>query len=146
MFRSFFIAGFEGTTTTNLQHQWIDQVAATQHDEQADADYGRLRDVGLLAAREAIRWPLVDQGRQLDFSSVQPFVDASRRHGIEVIWDLFHYGYPRDLDPFTDEFVARFARYCRGAARFIGDQVDGPWYFTPVNEPSFLAWAGGDGT
>jgi beta-glucosidase/6-phospho-beta-glucosidase/beta-galactosidase len=144
MFRSFFIAGFEGTTTTNVQHQWIDQVAATQHDEHADDDYRRLREVGLRAAREAIRWPVVDQRGQLDFSSARPFVEASRRHGIEVIWDLFHYGYPRDLHPFTDEFIKRFEGYCHAAARFISDNSDGPYYFTPVNEPSFFAWAGGE--
>ena len=119
MFRSFFFAGFEGTTTSNLHHQWIDQIAATQHDRQADADYRRLREVGLHAARESIRWPLVDQRGRHDFSSARPFIEASRRHGIEVIWDLFHYGYPRDLDPFSEEFVARFAAYCQGAARFI---------------------------
>ena len=144
MFRSFYFAGFEGSTTTNVQHQWIDQIAATQHDEQADDDYRRLREVGLCAAREAIRWPLVDQGGRLDFSSARPFVEASRRHEIEVIWDLFHYGYPPDLDPFKDEFIKRFAAYCEAAARFIASQLDGPYYFTPVNEPSFFAWAGGE--
>ncbi len=144
MFRSFFFSGFEGTTTSNQQHQWIDQVTATQHDSEVDGDYRRLRETGLLASREAIRWPVVDQGGQLDFSSVQPFVDASQRHGIEVIWDLFHYGYPRDLDPFTEEFVTRFANYCRTAAQFIRARHGGPHYFTPVNEPSFFAWAGGE--
>jgi beta-glucosidase/6-phospho-beta-glucosidase/beta-galactosidase len=144
MFRSFFFAGFEGTTTSNLQHQWIDQISATQHDEHADADYRRLREVGLCAARESIRWPLVDQGGRLDFSSARRFVEASRHHGVEVIWDLFHYGYPRDLDPFSEEFVKRFAAYCNAAARFIATELDGPYYFTPVNEPSFFAWAGGE--
>lgn len=144
MFRSFFFAGFEGTTTSNLQHQWIDHVAATQHDRHADGDYRRLRDVGLHAARETIRWSLVDVRGQYDFSSAVPFVEASRRHGIQVIWDLFHYGYPPDLDPFSEEFITRFADYCYAAARFISERLDGPHYFTPVNEPSFFAWAGGE--
>jgi beta-glucosidase/6-phospho-beta-glucosidase/beta-galactosidase len=144
MFRSFFFAGFEGTTTSNLHHQWIDQIAATQHDEEADGDFRRLREVGLHAARESIRWPLVDQRGKYDFSSARPFVEASQRHGIEVIWDLFHYGYPPDLDPFREDFVTRFASYCTAAARFISANLDGPYYFTPVNEPSFFAWAGGE--
>jgi beta-glucosidase/6-phospho-beta-glucosidase/beta-galactosidase len=144
MFRSFLFAGFEGTTAFNLQHQWIDQVVATQHDIFVDADYRLLREHGLLASREAIRWPVVDCEGKHDFSSVQPFVDASQRHGIEVIWDLFHYGYPSDLDPFTEAFVMRFARYCRAAARFVADRHAGPYYFTPVNEPSFFAWAGAE--
>ncbi len=144
MFRSFFFAGFEGTTGYNRRRQWIDQVAATGHDRHADADYRRLREVGIFAAREAIRWPLVDRGGAYDFSSVQPFVEASRRHGIDVIWDLFHYGYPRDLDIFSEGFAARFAAYCAAAAHFICARQEGTCYFTPVNEPSYLAWAGGE--
>jgi hypothetical protein len=144
LFPSFFFAGFEGSMARNIHREWIDQIAATEHDGQVAGDYRRLRESGLCAAREAIRWPLVDRRGRYDFSSVQPFLDASRRHRIEVIWDLFHYGYPDDLDPFADEFVTRFADYCHAAARFIHANQDGTCYFTPVNEPSFLAWAGGE--
>ena len=144
MFRSFFFAGFEGTATFNRHGRWIDEVTATEHDREADADYRRLRETGLLAAREAIRWPLVDRGGKYDFSTVRPFLAASRRHGIEVIWDLFHYGYPAELSPFGDEFVRRFEDYCHAVARFVRAHQDGVCYFTPVNEPSFLAWAGGE--
>jgi beta-glucosidase/6-phospho-beta-glucosidase/beta-galactosidase len=75
---------------------------------------------------------------------VRPFIDAAQRHEIDVIWDLFHYGYPEDLDPFGDEFVKRFAEYCYGAAKFIAANQEGPHHFTPVNEPSFFAWAGAE--
>lgn len=145
MFRSFFLAGFECATGYNRHGDWIDQVAATGHDLHVDEDYRRLREVGIFAAREAIRWPLVDQGRgRYDFSSVAPFIRASRENGIEVIWDLFHYGYPDDLDLFSDAFPRRFADYCYAAARTIAARTDGTCYFTPVNEPSFFAYAGGE--
>ena len=144
MFRSFFFGGFEGTATINASGQWIDQIAATQHDRFADADYRRLRQVGLHAARESIRWPLVDHSGRYDFRTVLPFIRASSRHAIEVIWDLFHYGYPQGRDPFSEEFVRRFADYCHATARFISANLEGPYYFTPVNEPSFFAWAGGE--
>lgn len=144
MFNSFFFAGFEGTATFNAHHQWIDQIVATEHDRHADLDYRLLRENGLRAARETVRWPLVDRRGKYDFSSVRPFLEASQRHQIEVIWDLFHYGYPKDLDPFSEEFVRRFADYCYAAARFIYAHQDATCYFTPVNEPSFLAWAGGE--
>lgn len=143
MFRSFFLAGFECATGYNARGEWIDQVAATRHDQHADADYRMLRDVGIFATREAIRWPIVDRGGRYDFSSVKPFLRASRRYGIDVIWDLFHYGYPAELDPFSDNFVARFADYCQAAANHICENHPGPCYFTPVNEPSFFSWAGG---
>ncbi|HWL16655.1 MAG TPA: glycoside hydrolase [Opitutus sp.] len=144
MFRSFFLAGFEGATGYNRQGEWIDQIAATHHDRHAGEDYRRLADVGIYAAREAIRWPLVDRGGKFDFSSVHPFVTASRLHAVDVIWDLFHYGYPRRLDIFSDAFVLRFADYCHEAARFISAETAGTCYFTPVNEPSFFAWAAGE--
>ena len=144
MFRSFFMAGFECATGYNMHGEWIDQIAATEHDLHADADYERLADVGIRAVREAIRWPLVDRAGGYDFSSAEPFVEAALRHRFDVIWDLFHYGYPDELDPFSDEFAARFADYCRAAARFVVERMPGQCYFTPMNEPSFFAWAGGD--
>ncbi len=143
MFKSFFFAGFECATGYNAYGEWIDQIAATHHDKHADEDYRRLSEVGIYAAREAIRWPLVDQHGSYDFSSVLPFLAASRRHGVDVIWDLFHYGYPEDLDPFSEEFVTRFAKYCHAAAKFVSAYTEGVCCFTPVNEPSYLAWAAG---
>jgi hypothetical protein len=144
VFRSFFLAGFEGTTGTNKHGEWIDQVAATQHDRFAHEDYARLREVGIRAAREAVRWPLVDRGGRYDWSSVDPFVAAARAHEIDVIWDLFHFGYPADVDLFSDAFPRRFADYCFAAARHLSRDAAGPSWFTPVNEPSYLAWAGGE--
>ncbi|MGH6875167.1 MAG: glycoside hydrolase, partial [Aestuariivirgaceae bacterium] len=98
MFRSFFLAGFEGSTGYNRHGQWFDQVVATGHDQTVDQDYQNLAAFGIQGARETIRWPLVDLGHgRYDFSSVVPFAEAARRHEVEVIWDLFHYGYPQDI-------------------------------------------------
>lgn len=145
MFGSFFLAGFEGSTGYNRHGQWIDQVAATGHEARVDGDYADIAAAGLRAAREAVRWPLVDCGRgRYDFASIDPFLAAARRHGVEVIWDLFHYGYPRDLDPLGREFPERFADYCHAVARHIDVRSEGTCYFTPVNEPSFFAFAGGE--
>ena len=144
MLRSFFFAGFECATGYNAGGEWIDQIAATQHDKYVDEDYRRLREVGIQTAREGIRWPYVDFRGHLDFSSVIPFVKAASKHQMEIIWDLFHYGYPEDLDPFGEEFRKRFAAYCYAAAKFLLVHHEGPYYFTPVNEPSYISWAAGD--
>jgi hypothetical protein len=144
MFRSFYLAGFECATGYNVHGEWIDQVAATQHDHHVEDDYERLAEVDIHAVREAIRWPLVDHGGRYDFSSVLPFVNAALRHQFDVIWDLFHYGYPDDLDPFSSEFVERFGAYCRAAARFVCEHMPGPYFFTPINEPSYFSWAAGE--
>lgn len=144
MFRSFYLAGFECATGYNMHGEWIDQIAATEHDLHVDADYERLAQVGIHAVREAIRWPLVDHRGRYDFSSAEPSARAARHHGFDVIWDLFHYGYPQDLDPFDDTFVARFTEYCRAVARFVARHTEGVCYFTPINEPSYFAWAAGE--
>ena len=44
-------------------------------------------------------------------------LEAARDEGVQVIWDLCHYGWPDDLDIFSPQFVERFARFCaRGGA------------------------------
>jgi len=144
MFRSFFFAGFECATGYNALREWIDQIAATHHDKHADEDYRRLHDIGIYATREAVRWPLVDCRGKYDFSSVRPFLEASEKYGIDVIWDLFHYGFPRDIDIFSDEFTKRFADYCHAAAKYLSRHHHGACYITPVNEPSFFSWAAGE--
>jgi hypothetical protein len=144
MFRSFYLAGFECATGYNMHGEWIDQIAATEHDVHCDADYARLAEVGIHAVREAIRWPLVDRRGRYDFASVEPFIDAAQRHEFDVIWDLFHYGYPDDIDLFSAEFPQRFAAYCHAAGTFIRRRMDGACYFTPINEPSYFAWAAGE--
>jgi hypothetical protein len=145
MFRSFFLAGFEGSTGYNKHGEWFDQIAATGHDKTVEEDYRELAALGLHAVRETVRWPLVDLGGgRFDLSTVEPFVAAAERHRIEVIWDLFHYGYPRDLDILDESFAWRFAEYCYAMAKFISRRTDGVCWFTPVNEPSFMSFAAGE--
>lgn len=141
MFSSFFLAGFECATGFNSRGEWIDQIAATRHDAQIDEDYRLLRQVGIRAAREGVRWPIVQRGAQYDFSSLDLVLKAARKHGIEIIYDLFHFGYPPALDIFSREFGERFADYCRAVALRVFRESDGPYCFTPVNEPSYFAWA-----
>jgi beta-glucosidase/6-phospho-beta-glucosidase/beta-galactosidase len=144
MFQSYYMAGFECATGYNARREWIDQVVATQHDELVALDYQLLSSAGILTAREAMRWPLIDRGGRYDFASVAPFVRAAEQHGIELLWDLFHYGYPADVDLFGDEFPDRFADYCRAAALYASRYLPGPYYFTPVNEASYFSWAGAE--
>ena len=83
MFRSFFLAGFEGSTGYNRHGQWFDQVVATGHDKTVEQDYRDLAALGIRAARESVRWPLVDlRPWPYDFSSRRPFVarGAAHRH------------------------------------------------------------------
>jgi hypothetical protein len=143
-FASFWQAGFESASHRNERGVRVDMLAATQHVEQAEEDYARLRSLGIRVAREGVRWHLVDQGGAFDFSSLAPLVAAAKRQGIQVIWTLCHYGWPDDLDVFSPAFIDRFAAYCAATARFIARySADIPFY-SPINEISFLAFSAGE--
>lgn len=144
MFKSFFLGGFECTTGYNREGNWIDLIEDTWHIQHADEDYQRLKKVGIHATRDAIRWPLVDLGNgKYDFSHVEPLVKAARKNDIDVVWDLFHYGYPYGVDLLSEEFIERFADYCAACARYLRSRFDSTLWFTPVNEPSYFSWAAG---
>jgi hypothetical protein len=66
---------------------------------------------------------------------------AAREEQVQVVWDLFHYGWPDDLDFFSPEFVRRFARFAGEAARIHREHTDETAIYSPVNEISFFAWA-----
>jgi len=120
-------------------------VAATGHDRYAAADYARLKARGILTVREGLRWHLIEAtpGRY-DFSSVLPVLRAASDAGVQVIWDLFHYGVPDDLDIFGPYFVSRFARMAHAFAGLLAGETDETPWVAPVNEISFISWAGGE--
>lgn len=142
LFRSFWLAGFESASHVNTHGQRIDMLAVTQHDRQAESDYALLRQQGICTARDGVRWHLVDRGGRYDFASLLPMLQAARRQGVQVIWTLCHYGCPDDLDILSAGFVDRFARYCRAVAEVVAAHGDDAPLYTPVNEISFLTWAG----
>lgn len=142
---SFFIAGFEASTMRRADGRRNDLVAATAHEELAAADYARLRSVGILVAREGAAWHRIQpRPGSFDPSSALGRLRAAKAAGIQLIWDLCHFGWPDDVDPFREDFPERLATFAGAFARLVRDESDGvPWY-VPVNEPSFVAWAGGD--
>jgi beta-glucosidase/6-phospho-beta-glucosidase/beta-galactosidase len=144
LFRSFWVAGFESATHINRAGTRLDMLAATQHDRQVEADYKLITEVGIKAARDGIRWHLIERVGRFDFSSLAPMVEAANRVGIQVIWNICHYGWPNDLDVFSSAFVNRFARFCRVVAHFMKQYSDGVPFYIPINEISFLSWAAGD--
>jgi beta-glucosidase/6-phospho-beta-glucosidase/beta-galactosidase len=119
-------------------------IQSTQHDRLVSSDYELLRNFNIRTVRDGTCWPLIERAGRYDFSSLVPTLDAARQHDIQVIWTVFHYGYPDDLDIFSSAFVDRFARYCTALAHFIHDHTDRVPFYTPINEISFLAWAAGD--
>jgi beta-glucosidase/6-phospho-beta-glucosidase/beta-galactosidase len=145
VFRSFWMAGVESATHITRARYRLDMIAATQHDRFVEDDYRRLVEVGIRSVRDTVRWHLIERSPGIyDFSSLDPMLQAARHQGVQVAWDLCHYGWPDGLDLFAPEFVDRFARFCRAAARHISAWSDEVPIYTPINEMSFFAWAAGE--
>jgi len=108
-------------------------------------DYARLRDYGIATVREGIRWTRIERNPgQLDFQTVRPFLQAAIDAKIEIIWDILHFGWPDHLDVFSDAWGEGFAELAEAFARLLFNESPPPYFIAPVNEISFLAWAGGD--
>ncbi len=146
LFRSFLMGGFEGSSHRREDGRQLDLIAATRHDEHALDDYRLLQTHGIGTVRDALRWHLIeDEPGRYDWSSFLPMLRAARQAGVQVIWNLCHYGMPHGLDIWSPHFLERFALFAAAAARVVraegGDEVP---FYCPVNEISYWAWAGGD--
>lgn len=153
IFKSFWMGGFECSTHRlprrkamgRFAGRRLDLIAATRHDEFALQDYARLQGVGIRTARDGVRWHLIEKTPSCyDFSSLLPMLRAARETQTQIIWDLFHYGWPDGLSIWGAAFVDRFARFARATASVILEETGSPIFVTPVNEISFVSWGGGD--
>ena len=144
-FQSFWMGGFECSSHVNRQGERVDMIAATQHDTLADVDYSLLPTQGIRTARDAPRWHLIERTPgQYDFSSLHAQARAAQKHGVQVVWDVCHYGWPDGLDIFSGAFVDRFARFASALASYLSDFTDAPPVYVPINEIAFLAHAVGE--
>jgi beta-glucosidase/6-phospho-beta-glucosidase/beta-galactosidase len=145
IFPTFFLSGFECSTFGWGDAGRRDLVAETRHREHAQADYAFLRHLGIGVAREGAPWPMIDKGRgRYDFSLLEPVLEAMHAQHVLPIWDLCHYGYPDDVDPFGPDFAPRFADYAQAVAEHVIPRTPGPNFFTPINEITFFAYMAGE--
>jgi beta-glucosidase/6-phospho-beta-glucosidase/beta-galactosidase len=145
IFKSFILGGFECSTHRLHSGKRLDLIRSTRHDELACSDYRLLQQYGILTARDGLRWHLIESTPgAYDFASATGMLKAARDSGMQVIWDLWHYGWPDDLDIFSAAFVERFAAFAREAAKHISEYSAVP-FISPINEISFFSWAGGEG-
>ena len=142
LFRSFWMGGYECSTHINTSGRRLDMIAGVGHDIQAEQDYKLLKTVGMRAARDGVRWHLVDRtgDGHYDWSSFEPMFETAQRQGIQIVWDLCHYGWPDGLDIFSSVFVSRFANFARAVAQFIKDRSADVPFYSPMNEMNFFAW------
>jgi beta-glucosidase/6-phospho-beta-glucosidase/beta-galactosidase len=144
-FQSFFLGGFECSTHRLRNGKRLDLVHSTRHDQFAASDFRLLQRHGIFSVREGLRWHLIEpQPNHFDFSTAHTIIDAACETGAQVIWDVWHYGWPDDIDIFSPEFVTRFTKFATAAAEQLSAKIDEP-LICPINEISFFSWAGGDG-
>lgn len=143
-FQSFFMGGFECSTHRLRTGRRLDLVHSTQHDRFVRDDFRLLQQCGMKTVREGLRWHLIDvQPHRFDFSTARPIIQAAAACGTEVIWDLWHYGWPDDIDIFSGAFIDRFLPFAQAAAELLSETFPAP-LICPINEISFFSWAGGE--
>lgn len=144
-FNSFFLGGFECSTQRGKDGRRLDLLRNTRHDELAAQDYRLLRQLGIDAVRDGVRWHRVEAtAGRYDWSSFLPMLHAAHAEGMQVIWDLCHYGYPDHIDIWSAEFPDAFARFAAALATIVRNEQQETPFYCPINEISFWAWAGGD--
>jgi hypothetical protein len=146
LFQNFFMAGFECSSHRRTDGVRLDLVAATGHDRLALADYRDCTAHGIRTVRDGLRWHLIETAPgRYDWSSWTPMLEAAAEAGVEVIWDLFHYGSPDWLEQGSADFAARYADFAAAAVGEHRRVTGAPARVVPVNEMSFFAWAVGTG-
>ncbi|MBX7174550.1 MAG: hypothetical protein K1X72_26485 [Pyrinomonadaceae bacterium] len=144
LFKSYLMGGFE-CSTHRIGGKRLDLIDSTKHDEFAEIDYQRLIKIGMNTARDGVRWHLIERKPfEYDFSSLEKQIRAVKNTGIQIVWDLFHYGYPDDLDILSPEFIERFTKFCVATVEFIHSELNENLLICPVNEISFYSWAAGE--
>lgn len=145
-FRSFIMGGFECADHQNAFGERIDLIVLTGHDRLINEDYKRLREIDITTVREGIRWSHVEKKPFVyDWTQVEDLIIHAHKHGIQVVWDICHFGFPDDLTPLHPMFARRFAHLCRAFVKKYRSLVpDGALIITPINEVSFLSWLGGE--
>lgn len=151
LFQSFLQGGFECSThrirarAGETVGRRLDVIAQTGHDVHAANDYSQLAQHSMRTVRDGLRWHLIEAADgQYEWSSFLPMLRAATETGTQVIWDLLHYGWPDGIDIWSQDFVARFARFAGAVARVVAGESNSVPFYSPVNEISFFSWGGGD--
>lgn len=139
------LAGFECSSHRRMDGVRVDVIASTRHDLLVADDYRRLLKQGIRVARDGVRWHCIEYERgRYDWSGFRSMFRAADLTGIQIVWDLCHYGYPDHVDPWLPEFPERFAAFARRLAEMVRDESDMLPIYCPINEISFWSWAGGE--
>jgi beta-glucosidase len=126
------IVGIENAFIPDMD---VDQFAWTRHRQRVRDDLLLAREAGAGAVRYGITWPEVETSPGCyDWRAVDEVVAICEDLGLELIWDLVHFGVPAHLEGgFLDpSFPDAFAAYAEAFVQRYRGRVD---MITPLNEP-----------
>jgi beta-glucosidase/6-phospho-beta-glucosidase/beta-galactosidase len=116
----------------------LDLVSSTFHDRYLEQDYERMLQMGMSTAREGIRWHLIEpRPKVYDFSSVLPLIETAQRMGVQIVWDLLHFGWPDYLDVFSEAWRESFTQLAAKFAQLLRAETSTTAYIAPINEFPF---------
>ena len=145
-FASFFQAGFECSSHRRRDGVRLDLTKATSHDRHVLQDYRQCAELGFRTLRDGLRWHLIEKSPgRYDWSSWMPALEAAEEVGLQIIWDLFHYGSPDHVDQAGSDFPERFTEFAIAAIEVQQSIANRPPFVCPMNEINFLSWAVDDG-
>jgi beta-glucosidase/6-phospho-beta-glucosidase/beta-galactosidase len=145
-FASFFQAGFECSSHRRTDGVRLDLIRATSHDRHVQSDYRQCAKLGLRTLRDGLRWHLIEKSPgSYDWSSWMPMLEAAEELGLQIIWDLFHYGSPDHVDQASPDFPKRFADFAVAAIEARETVTKEPPSICPLNEINFICWASESG-
>ena len=145
LFRSFFQAGFECSCHRNRFGKRLNLLESSRHYEFALRDFERLKSFRIQTVRTAICWPFIEESPgEYNFASVHKLLDAAAAADVELLFDVLHFGWPDHIDVFATAFPQQFAAFTLQFARLLRARGPEVKFVTPVNEISYLSWAGGE--
>ncbi|TIU98912.1 MAG: beta-glucosidase [Mesorhizobium sp.] len=141
-FASFFMAGFECSSHRRGDGVRLDLIRATAHDKHAFGDYRSCAALGLRTIRDGLRWHLIETAPGVfDWSGWISMIEAAHAAGVQVVWDIFHYGSPDHVDQGAPDFIEAYVRFAAEAVRVHRSVTGVAPLVCPINEISFFAWA-----
>lgn len=136
--------GFEGSTMRLAERGRVDCLADSRHDVLFERDYDLLLEAGIVSVRESLRWHRMQPlPGELCTQEMVPRLRALRQRGMHAIWSLTQFGLPDWIDVWSPDFPALFAAYAARVAELHRAETDGVPVWSPINEISYWAWAGG---
>jgi beta-glucosidase/6-phospho-beta-glucosidase/beta-galactosidase len=129
--------GIENTfigQTERIGERVLDEFAVTHHYQYWKEDLDRCASLGVRAIRYGMPWYKCEPVKgQFDWDWADRAIDHACENGLEIIFDLMHYGVPFWIDNqiLNSDYDKHVADWAHAVATRYGDRIR---YWTPFNE------------